>query len=239
MLAGISIGINSIYDAVYEMCRDYLTEQPADFTVCISREDIEYERNKSAAEAKFEHRVYEDFSSDYLETLAVYRKIAIEMLKYDAFIMHGAAVALSGKAYLFTAPSGVGKTTHTGFWLKTYPSAFILNGDKPIIRIIGGKVFACGTPWAGKEGQNRNDMLPLKAVCFLARGKENLIDHISFDKVFPFFISQTYRPNDGEKMKKTLELVRFVGETTRMYTLFCNLNPDAARVAKEGMTEHD
>lgn len=238
-LAGVNIEINSIYDEIYNLCRDYYTDKTADFIVSTSLSDIDFERNKSALEAKLEGRPVFDFTAEYLETLAVYRKIAEKMLDYDAFLMHGAAVALNGEAYLFTAPSGVGKTTHTRFWLQTYPDAFMVNGDKPLIRFIDKKAFVCGTPWAGKEGLNRNVIVPLKAICMLFRGKENSISHTNWGEVFPLVIGQTYRPNDGENMKKTLELVRQIGETTRFYTLYCNLNPDAARVAKEGMSSDD
>ncbi len=238
-LAGISIEIQSLYNDVYELCRDYLTGQSPDFCVAVAQADIDFEREKSASEAKHEGRPAVDFSNGYLETLAVYRKIAEKMLEYDAFLMHGAVVALDGKAYLFTAPSGLGKTTHTRFWLQKYPEAFILNGDKPLLRMVQGQFFACGTPWAGKEGQNKNAMLPLGAVCALFRGKENHIERIPFDKVFPLVIGQTYRPGDAAQMKKTLELIGALGKCTRFYAMACNLDPDAARVAKEGMTKDE
>ena len=234
-LAGVKIDIHSIYTAVYELCRDYLTDGSADFTVVTTPEDIDFERAKSDAEARHEGRTPVDFANDYLETLAVYRKIVEKMLEYDAFLMHGAVVALDGAAYLFTAPSGLGKTTHTRFWLQKYPNAFILNGDKPLLRVTGDQIVACGTPWAGKEGQNKNVILPLKAVCALFRGKENSIQPVSFERVFPLVIAQTYRPSGGDKMKKTLELIKTMGERTRFYAMSCNLDPDAARVAKEGM----
>ena len=234
-LAGIHIEIDSIHSEVYTMCQDYLTEETADFSVVIEQADIEFERDKSKREAEFEKRPYAEFSDAYLETLAVYRKIAVKMLEYDAFLMHGAVVALNGKAYLFTAPSGIGKTTHTRFWLKNYPDAYILNGDKPLLGLIDGVFYACGTPWAGKEGMNRNEMLPLFAIVALFRGKENHIEPISFDRVFPLLLQQTYRPNEAEKMVKTLELLKTLGESTAFYALACNLDPNAARVAKEGM----
>lgn len=236
-LAGVHIEIDSIYSDVYTMCQDYLTEDAADFFVAIEEADVEFEREKSIREAKYEGRGVPAFSSGYLETLAVYRKIAVKMLDYDAFLMHGAVVGHDGKAYLFTAPSGVGKTTHTRFWLETYPDAYILNGDKPLLRFLDGRFYACGTPWAGKEGMNRNEMLPLAGVAFLFRGKENEIKSVSFENAFPMLITQTYRPTELDALKKTLELIKKLGDTTRFYALACNLDPDAARIAKEGMEE--
>ena len=234
-LAGVNIGINSLYGEIYDLCRDYYTDKKTDFTVSTVPQDIDYERAKSAAEAAREKIPCYEFTAEYLETLSVYRKIAEKMLDYDAFLMHGAAVAVDGAAYLFTAPSGVGKTTHTRFWLQKYPDAFMVNGDKPIIRFIDNQAFVCGTPWAGKEGLNRNVKLPLKAVCTLFRGKENKVSRVGWGDVFPLIIGQVYRPSDQIKLNKTLQLIKKLGESTRFYTLSCNLDPDAARVAKEGI----
>lgn len=238
-LAGLKIGVESLYDEVYDLCRDYLAEGEPDFSVATTKEDIDFERNKSKEEAEHEGRVFCEFSDSYLETLAVYRKIVVKMLDYDAMLMHGAVVALDGVSYLFTAPSGVGKTTHTSFWLKKYPNAFILNGDKPILRLIDGVFYACGTPWAGKEGRNRNTILPLSSICVLFRGKENKIEKIDFARVFHLIIAQTYRPEERGALEKTLQLVGNLGEKVRFYALACNLDPDAARVAKEGMALHE
>ena len=120
-LAEVNIRINSIYHEVFDLCKDYLSDENPDFFVTVSESDISFEREKAKREAEVEMRVYSDFSDSYLETLAVYRKIAVGLLDYDAFLMHGAVVGLGERAYLFTAPSGVGKTTHTRFWLETFP----------------------------------------------------------------------------------------------------------------------
>ena len=234
-LAQVNIKIISLFDEVYNLCKDYLTDAAPDFTVEIFCEDITFEREKSRREAQFERRPYIEFKDSYLETLAVYRKIAVGLLDYGAFLMHGAVVGLNNKAYMFTAPSGVGKTTHTRFWLKQFPDAFILNGDKPIIKLTDSGVFACGTPWAGKEGENRNTTLPLCGICLLARGEENEIKSVSFGEIFPYIIQQTYRPHEKEKIENTMKLIKELGEKVRFYLLKCNLDPSAAKVAFDGI----
>ncbi|MBR0466318.1 MAG: hypothetical protein IJJ40_02345 [Clostridia bacterium] len=236
-LADVNIKITSIYDEVFTLCKDYLSVENADFCVTVSESDITFEREKAKKEAAYEGIPYTDYTDSYLETLAVYRKIAVGLLDYDTFLMHGAVVGLDGKAYLFTAPSGVGKTTHTKLWLETFPGAFIINGDKPLISMRNGKFYACGSPWAGKEGQNRNTSLPLCAVCVLARGKENEIIPLDFDKVFPFIISQTYRPVKKESIEKTMKYINELGKTVKFYYLRCNMDSSAAKTAFRGMNE--
>ena len=234
-LADINIGINSIYNEVFELCRDYLSYEEASFCIEIAARDIEYEREMSRREAELEKIPYADFSDAYLETLAVYRRIAEMLLDFDVFLMHGAAVGLDGNAYLFTAPSGVGKTTHTRFWCEEFPGAFIINGDKPLIKVTDNGAYIYGTPWAGKEGQNRNISMPLKAVCAIFRAKENSIKPVGFLDIFPLLIGQTYRPSDEKNMQKTLKLIKKLGENARFFTLFCNLDPKSAHIAKEGI----
>ena len=235
-LAGLLIEINSIHDEIYKMCKDYLAEgEPADFTVTTSETDIAFEREKSIREAILEHLKPTIYPDPYLETLAVYRKIAVEMLKHDTFLMHGSVVAVSGEAFLFTAPSGTGKTTHTRLWLENIPGSYVVNGDKPLVRVRDGFTEACGTPWSGKEGMNTNVIVPLKAICLLTRGEKNTIREMSFLEAYPHLFQQIYRPAEAETVKKTMELIRRLGESVRIYLLACNMEPEAALVAAEAM----
>ena len=239
-LADIHIEIDSIYDGVYKLCKGYLTEEgQADFTVEISQSDIDYERKKSIREAALEHLKPVIFPDHYLETLAVYRKIATKMLDYDTFLMHGSVVAAGGHAYLFTAPSGTGKTTHTRLWLENIPGSFVVNGDKPLIRVHDGYCEACGTPWAGKEFMNTNVIVPLRAICLLERGQENSIEELPFLDVYVNLFQQIYRPVEAKAVRKTMELIRRMGESVRFYRLICNMDPEAALCAADGMRVHD
>ena len=138
-LAGFTFRIESLYDEIYEQCADYLVpDTTPDFTVSVSPADIAAERQKSIRQDMAEGRVPVIYPDPYLETLAVYRRIAETMPKRGVFLLHGSAVALGDRAWIFTAPSGVGKTTHTRLWLEHVPGSFVVNGDKPLIRFSGG-----------------------------------------------------------------------------------------------------
>ena len=238
-LAGKVIGVTSMHEEIYKMCKDYLTDGPEDFHVMTSQADIEFEREKSIREAMIEGIPPQDYPDDYLETLAVYREIAMEMLRYDTVLMHGAVVGIrngtEGKAVLFTAQSGVGKTTHLRLWLDQIPGAFVVNGDKPLLRFRDGNWQACGTPWAGKEGMQTNAILPLSAICFLERGNQNMIERVSFMECYPLLLQQIYRSSDPEKIVKTMELLKKIGEVVPLYRLKCTMEKEAAWVAYEGI----
>lgn len=112
-LADKVIRIEPIFDEIKVYCKEYITDEEADFTVRADKADIAYEREYSIKEAKREGNDFFDYSDAYLETLAVYRQIAEQMLKYDTLLFHGSVIAVDGTGYLFTAKSGTGKSTHT------------------------------------------------------------------------------------------------------------------------------
>lgn len=246
-LAGRIIGISAMYDEVYEMCEDYLVKNKKntegvdvateDFHVTVTQEDIDFEREKSDREAEAKGEEPEDYPESYLETLAVYRKIATAMLDYDTWLMHGAVVGINGEGVMFTAVSGVGKTTHLRLWLDNIPGAYVLNGDKPLLKWQEDVCMVCGTPWAGKEGMQRNEIVPLRAICFLERGTKNKIEKISLAEAYPLLVQQTYRSSDSAVMKKTLSQLGKLCTSVPMYRLVCNMDAEAAIVAYEGIYE--
>ena len=229
-LAGINVEVMSIFDEVYDFCCDYLTDASPDINVTVTNEDIAYEKIVNIRESQFEGIPIVDYSDSYLETLAVYRKIATKMLEYDTFLMHGAVVAVGDKAWLFTAPSGTGKTTHINLWLKNIQGSYVVNGDKPLIH-IGEECTVYGTPWAGKEGMNRNVGVKLCGIVFLNRGKDNRIEKVSLSQVLPVLIQQSYRPKTRPELEKTLSLLSRLGRKIPMYQLYCNMNDEAALTA--------
>lgn len=229
LLAGRVIRINTLFPNTYMLCNGYYCEQIPEMEIKIRKEDVAFER----AEAKDKAPK----NDGYLETLAVYRKICENMISYDTFLMHGAVIALDQKAYMFTAESGTGKTTHIKKWLNNLKNAFVVNGDKPLIQVTESQVIACGTPWSGKEGMNTNTMTPLKAIVLMERGENNSMEEISFGKAFPILLQQTYRPNEIEQMKKTLKLLMQLNGKVLFYKfIFNNLKEDAFDIAYHTLT---
>ena len=163
-IAERNIVISSLHDEVHRLCIDYLSpDSVPDFAVETTQEDIEYEREKSIREDEIEHIPIRHFSDGYLETLAVYRKIAEKMPEYDTILVHGSCVAVDGKGYLFTAKSGTGKSTHTRLWRQELGErAVMVNDDKPLIRISENGPVIYGTPWDGKHRLSNNIGVPLK-----------------------------------------------------------------------------
>lgn len=155
-IAGIPVGIESRYGSTREIYREYLSRRRPWVTVSAMEEEMAAERQQTPEEN---------------EQLCLYRKIALLMMNYNAFLMHAAVINIDGQGVMFTAESGTGKTTRVLLWKKAFGKRMrIVNGDKPILRFIHDGLFACGTPWRGKEHMGENNSVPMKAVCFLERG---------------------------------------------------------------------
>ena len=228
----------SAYEEAHAVCGAYRTGEPADYTVTVTREDIEYERGMIARECAFEGKPAEIYSDGTLEATAVYRKIAEKMIDFETVLIHGSAVALDGEGYLFTAKSGTGKSTHTRLWREYFGSrAVMVNDDKPLVKCTPNGVTVYGTPYSGKEGLGSNIAVPLKAVCILTRAENNSICRISAKDAYPTLVQQVYRPSDPAKLKKTLSLIDTLSETVGLYRLGCNTDISAAKVAYEGMRD--
>ena len=228
-LADVVIRIEPMFDYIQEYCREYITLEQASFTVRTEPEDIAYERERSGKEADV-------FLEDYLETLAVYRKIAEHLPLLDTVLFHGSVIAVDGAGYLFTAKSGTGKSTHTKLWREQFGSrAIMVNDDKPLLKVTGDNVIAYGTPWNGKHRLSTNISVPLKAICVLTRDTNNHIEEIGPENAYQMLLQQTYRPMNQAAMLQTLKLVDGMKKNTKFYRLGCNMNPEAARVAFQGM----
>ena len=238
-LAGVVIRIEPMYDHIREYCLEYITDMQESFTVGTDLSDIEYERERSAAEDKKEGISTRQFSGSYLETLAVYRKIADKMLDYDTILFHGSAVAVDGVGYLFTAKSGTGKSTHTRLWRDMLGErAVMINDDKPLIRVSGSGIIVYGTPWDGKHRLSTNIGVPLKAVCILERAEENRIVPITKKDAYNMLMQQVYKSSDPQKLIKTLQLIDRLAENVKLYRLGCNINPQAAEISYKKMSEN-
>lgn len=224
--AGKTVEVNSLHEAVHRYCAAYRTDAPADFSVTISQEDIEYERAREETPGH---------ADAYLEELAVYRKVSEKMPYYDTILFHGSVIAVDGAAYVFTAKSGTGKSTHTALWRRLFGDrAVMVNDDKPLLH-VGDVVTAYGTPYDGKHKLSNKIAVPIKAVCILERAEENSIVKITRSEAYPMLVQQAYRPMDIAAMQKTLSLIDKMADNVELYRLGCNMDPDAARVAYEGM----
>lgn len=228
-MAGLTIQIDNRYDFVRHQCQAYITDdENVDFSVSASWEELLEQRDENEVEC----------TPAYCESLCIYRNICMQLPAHGAFLIHGASIAVDGQAYLFLAKSGVGKTTHIGFWMETFGDrAQVVNGDKPVLRLIGDQWYVCGTPWQGKEEWGTNTMVPLKAFCFLERGQNNEISLLPEQRVTERIFHQLLLPRDEIQMTEFFVLLEDLLKKIPCYLLSCNLQREAAVTAYEAMRQ--
>lgn len=227
-LADKNIEINSVHDELKNFLRDYVvTDVTPDFSLTLSEEDIRVEK---------EMATNENFSATYLETLATLRKLAEILPFHNRILMHGASISYGDYAYLFTAPSGTGKSTHIRLWKKFIgDDVKIVNGDKPFIS-LDDEPQIYGTPWAGKENWHKNRKVPLKAICFVQRGTTNSIRQMDPSECLSLLFRQVYIPCDGASAGLTLELIDLMLKKVPVYILTCDMSEEAVQCSFEALT---
>lgn len=158
------------------------------------------------------------------------------LLHFGGMMLHASAVELDGKAYLFSGPCGMGKSTHTRLWQKEFSDARIFNDDKPALRRMDGRWFAYGTPWSGKHHININIKAPLAGICFLKRGSENSIRRLSAPEAVKRLIHQTMRLfNEEADLDLMLGCVERLASEIPIFELHSLPEPAAAHLSHDTM----
>lgn len=225
LLADLKIQMEHEFDYMTVFCKKYLAE--------FNNPDIIAKAGKTAVLK--EKEMVPLAPIEICESLCIYRSIAEQLPNFNRFVFHGAAIEYDGKAYMFTAPSGTGKTTHINLWKKNLGcNVDIINGDKPILK-LEDNVTVYGTPWAGKEGLQRNASAPLHAICILKQSETNSIVRLEKSDAVNHLMRQVYMPHNPISLSKTLSLLGDLIETVPVYMLECDISNQAFKTAYDAM----
>lgn len=223
-IAGLTVAMDS-YGRTVEQAKPYLCEAVETPDIVItSYFDIFRAKSKTLS----------DDDCEYLGTGGSFYK---ELLRYEGFRFHASAVVVDGKAYLFSANSGTGKSTHTGLWLKQFGDhAYILNDDKPALRRMDGIWYAFGTPWSGKNDISVNTGVPVAGIAMLERSANNEIAPLTGKEAVLEVFPQMNRLRGTQYRIKLLELLDSLIRDIPVWKLKCNMDPEAAIVSYEAMS---
>ena len=233
-IAGHAGRVHALFESTRDYCKNYLTEEAPEFSVTVTAEDLAFEQAELLAEAKAEGMKPRKFTDPFLDRAAIQRKFAEYLFGHDILLCHGSTVAVDGKAYLFTAKCGTGKSTHTRLWRQVFGDrAQMVNDDKPFLILTESGVLACGAPWSGKHGLDTNITVPLAGICILERGPENVIRPIPAEDALPRLLHETFCP--GGQEDRFHELVTRLAEKTPLWRMECTKDPEAAEIAHSTM----
>ena len=225
--ADLIVELKNEYPYLAEQCRgyEYRSDASANLAVSVTPEEIQQERDVFSGLS---------VSDGYLESVCAYRKLCMLLPAYEALLLHGSVIDCDGRGVIFTANSGVGKTTHTMLWKQVYGDRMrIINGDKPIIRFFDGIPYAYGTPWAGKEKYQCNDRVPLTDLCLIKRSAENRVTSIKPEEALDALMQQIILPSDPLMAMATLRLLDQLLSFCRLWVIECNISEEAAILAHD------
>lgn len=229
-IADLNIGIKNPSAFSKEYMKGYKSDAEVyDFSVEITDDMVSYEKSI----------VKEKIPDEYHELTAILRAICTTILeKYNGFFLHCSSLEFEKGAYIFTAKSGTGKSTHARLWREVFPDKVtMINDDKPIVRLIDDTFYIYGTPWNGKHCISNNIKVPIKAIYYLSQSAENKCTKCDSILAISKLLSQTILPNDSSNMDKLLTLLEKLVLSTPMYDLECNISHDAVYTALNSTKE--
>lgn len=227
-IADLIIEFNAKFNTTTERAQKYICEQnmERDFRITVRDEAIQKEQ-------EFDKLLTDDFAEYMIMGTTFYKGL----LNYNGCLLHASAVVIDDEAYLFSANCGTGKSTHTSLWLKylSEKNPYILNDDKPAIRIMKDGIYAYGTPFSGKHDINKNTRAKLRGICFIEQATTNSIKKIEPKEAVSLFFEQTVKRLTKEQMLKLLDIIDIILKEIPCYKLCCNMSEEAVKLSYNTM----
>lgn len=165
---------------------------------------------------------------------------AFASMDKQTLLFHASVIAREGKAYLFLAKSGTGKSTHSTLWLKHVPGCQLVNDDNPVVGVRDGQVLVYGSPWSGKSPCYRNIQFPVGGFVRITRAPANSIAREGVVQAFATLLPSC------SGVKWDVRLYRAQGDAlgavigrVPVYVLGCTPYREAAVVCSKGVGAWD
>lgn len=229
-IANIVLEINAFNESTKRYCGDFLSNKEPQYAITMTQEDLENEKHINE-----DGKVYANE-----EISALYRKIADLFIERNILVMHGSSFKVGNNAFIVTARSGVGKSTHVNL-LKEYLGKDFeyINDDKPLLK-VEDELVLFSSPWNGKERRGNNTSAPLRSVIFLNRGLTNTYKKLDNNAdVYFRLLSQIYLPRDKAKREKALSLIDILLKRISFYEINVNTDISSAEMTSERIIKNE
>lgn len=154
--------------------------------------------------------------------------------QHQLFALHSASLLYRDRVWLFSGPSGTGKSTHTNLWNRLFQTPLI-NGDLNLCKVTKNAAVVYGMPWCGTSGIYTKKKYPLGGIILLRQAKENRIEELSADEKQLFVSQRLISPSwTQELFLKNLRFAEYVEKREiPVFRLHCNMEDLAAQTAKD------
>lgn len=177
------------------------------------------------------------YTDDFREELFHAIRFAFLYLaqRHHMAVLHSASFLYQDKAWLFSAPSGTGKSTHTNLWHELLQVP-LLNGDLNVLALEDGQPVIHGLPWCGTSGISDPASYPLGGIILLKQAPENRVEELSPDtkrlSVLQRLISPTWT---SQMLNANLNFVDELADKIYIARLHCTKDFSAVKVMKAGI----
>ena len=162
-------------------------------------------------------------------------RLSHRMIQAGGVIFHCSFIEHNGRAILFTAPSGTGKSTQAELW-QDLRGVRIINGDRALIRRVGGQIMAEGIPFSGSSAYCENASLPLEAIVYLAQAPKTEISRMggyrAFSRIWEGININTWEQGDAEKASG---LVQDLAVSVPIYYMPCTPDESAVTALEQAL----
>ena len=232
-IADINFLIHPYGKELIVFCNDYIVDEKHEYEIKINKSDIQYE-----------DELYELVNGYRMNDMNINEQFALlravcEILAKDKniFLFHSSSLIYDAKAYLFTATSGTGKSTHARLWIDHIQNTMMLNDDKPFIA-LDDKLTVYSSPWLGKEKVGIKTSAPLGAIVCLKQGDTNKIIEMSRQEKWNFIYNQSFRSKNPESIVNTMKFVDYIIDNVKIIGLECKPDKEAAILAYKELIEN-
>ncbi len=148
------------------------------------------------------------------------------------FALHSSSILYKGRAWLFSAASGTGKSTHARLWQELYKTP-VLNGDLNLIHIHNSMPIVSGLPWCGTSGIYTPGDFPLGGITLLKQHTQNNLQTLNKSErqlmVMQRFTSPTWTE---EMLDANLDFAGRLTDLIPVNRFLCTKEPSAAQRMK-------
>ena len=223
--------INAFNETTKRYCGSFLTNEETNCVITMTEEDL-----KNEATVSNDGKVYVNE-----EISALYRKIAELLVEDGVIVFHSSSFVVDNIAFLITARSGVGKSTHARNLNEYIGDSFkYINDDKPLLEVNENSVTVYSNPWNGKERRGNNISAPLKAIFFLNRGETNTYRKIeNKEEIYIKMLSQIYLPKEKAKREKALKVADMLLKNINFYEINVTKDIESAKMTYEEIIKNE
>ncbi len=152
---------------------------------------------------------------------------------HGLYALHSVSVEYDNKALMFSAGSGIGKSTHAAIWTRLYGTKQI-NGDLNLLgRNENGSYHVYGMPWCGTSGIYDKKTYDIIGIVLLRQDPKNSISHMKPEAKALASLNRIISPMWTQKMAEdVLNFTKGLSSAIPIWNYNCNMTDDAAACIK-------